>query len=1691
MTNGNNGVSSGASNGGSLNNKPKKTFQQEVNDTINELNKLKSEISSSNLKLLEYSRKIDKVQMSIRALSEAASKINKPGLNKLQQMADSLSKLAGAISIMSKQNNITKGGVISELDRVTEAIEKLNKVELKTTHIEEATEAFNELSKALSKVNKKSNVSINVSGVSGGGYNVSGNVARAHTGKNHHPAYIKLIEEQISYEQALAKAERKAKEADDKAQESEFLAIEAKKANNELQQLRKIGEIDKKYNAYEIAKGKFEYSDKGTVNEQSSKKEMLVAERELKIAEEGLVQLKNEYEAIDTHTLEDMNEAIYKVRDASKEVVRGIRETFTELIKETYKAAQEIREENKFNKDKAADQKRIDKQNRKYKEHMYNDLFGPIVEAEEQKAKKEAEDAKKKAAQKNEEFIKNSHKMHAYGLESRRLTDYDSAEYKDAQSRLSKQYAAEAKEAADEEAEIAKYLEKISRDNKKANELVWKSFLKEKEAWDKQEDTRLGKKHLAEASDAAKQRQEEFNKKSHSIHAVEQGRNRFTDYNSAEYKDAQSRLSKQYAAEAKEAATAQAEVDKSLDKETTRIQKEQNKQWNKFNKEQEKYEGNQRKAREKAAADKHKAEEKDRNDQEKLFKHIEARKKANEKKQLDKREEIEEKNRDLELAYVEYSNTKTGSEEEQKKLRKVYRAEEAKKIAEQELNELSELHDAIDKALSMEEIDDAVKRINENGEKLRESIINSYIEPISNTHIEEAKIRNNKQNKSDNADKEVDKIKNRINSISNQINDIQTDITPLFARALETDTESSEYAKLNRRILDKELVQGVLKEELESLHKQLLAYKIINDEIERAARLENIRKDTVKKRAEIEENYSNKISYWTKEINERLDAEKKANEQSKEKDRAYRDRQRADKIYSKSKVTAAKREGINSRIQSGKDRDAYDAANKVNNIGKNARQEALLRLAKSKSIISPQLLEDMISIAGEDFAKKFKLTNDDGKSLARLKAEENLINENFKAQLRRIDDEHRTEVNDIYNRSDIGDEEKSYMIRKSNTKADKARSKLNNERVKALGANNKAMAQVAGKIVKGTIALTATIKIMKALEKIYRFSLEQAIESAKIEANLNKLGDNRDITLSESIAINKQNIDNNFKSLKRAIGSWFDPLTNAVSSITSKILIHLDKIDNSDEKNAPDAARGYYLNGKYIRPDESEINAAQATVYGKAREQGFLEEDVKRLTKNIERLGKSIQKVNSNLSYSDMMNIASDIVLNGSSAGSEYGYVADDQTLSAYVAEKFNIDMAHTKMTDAMKTKLRLDWLSHLNSIQSIEDRQKEINSYKKLGAIIESTSDQLFDFQEVQTMDASLFDIPDIEADGIFRIDGQDTDLLVNTADGIKDLTNEAEAAQTPIHQLGLYQNELTGQWILATDEWYNSLDPAMQAYITKVYDGIEALAIWAHMNNLTGDQVADIAKDMGATDDEAEEAKNMTNGLNENANLTPESSKQDVDDAVKTVQNIPKKTSYLEQLNNMSTGEQFMTYLKGDLLGWFFPEEKEIMNGYWEEVEKSGGVVQDLLHGANEFVNELTYAVGAAAAALSVEGILTGGTTAAATAPLALPPATAPLALPPMTYSGGITTKAQIRSLSENDMAEAIIPLETSEGVNYLASAMRAAGLNSGGNGVNIENFNFNSDYVFTQNKASLRQFAKEMDNELSTLHKERGSQ
>lgn len=437
----------------------------------------------------------------------------------------------------------------------------------------------------------------------------------------------------------------------------------------------------------------------------------------------------------------------------------------------------------------------------------------------------------------------------------------------------------------------------------------------------------------------------------------------------------------------------------------------------------------------------------------------------------------------------------------------------------------------------------------------------------------------------------------------------------------------------------------------------------------------------------------------------------------------------------------------------------------------------------------------------------------------------------------------------------------------------------------------------------------------------------------------------------------------------------------------------------------------------------------------------------------------------------------SDAWLNGSDAAKEYGVVVDDQVLAGYMASK-GVDIVNTEISDAMKQYYRYQLMLEQASASNSDYMQDQINDWKELGMMIDKTKGKLFAFDEVIQLSAMDTTIPDVGTPDVSFPGGESGSGGVAEDPTFGDAVNNLSQSMLPIllSLLALAAPGLLKELLkIPFDKTESALD-----ILNKVLDIIPEQGFDMLVNpKLNEESLLDIANKLNTVDGV------RTIDIGVNADTTQ------LDDLLYKINSIPSTRSlnlsvfadtaplvyFLNELNSIPNTKVVKTSVYTDitpliylikLLNMLPPEVnigintyvpgfnllyttldilREIQGNWYANVdisvsglniiEKAYNTLRSLYSWVSSLFGKIsrytsggsTSGVGAGRYTSEIEsgGASRGGGAGRYFA------------------DGGIGTREiHNATLFEDNKKEAVIPLETSAGIQYLSDALREAGLN-----------------------------------------------
>lgn len=893
---------------------------------------------------------------------------------------------------------------------------------------------------------------------------------------------------------------------------------------------------------------------------------------------------------------------------------------------------------------------------------------------------------------------------------------------------------------------------------------------------------------------------------------------------------------------------------------------------------------------------------------------------------------------------------------------------------------------------------------------------------------------------------------------------------------------------------------------------------------------------------------------------------------------------RAQRIAEENKARAAiahaKRNLISQRTEARLQKKLTDAQNKLEYDKTHAKSNAISRLVQTTFGSNSPVLQDLVEasgILGKDF-ESVRVLRD---KRATIESEYNLENKKIDneeidrtqqiryaglsaEQKRMIDDKDTPEDvrKSILESADSSAEVEENLKNLGKEMAEK-RTKLNTETSEKLIANeeaiNKASLKAAGTLAQFVVAL----KILKvSVEAIWKASKKAAQSNTEMAASLKSMGASASEINSDSIKYFTNELKNSgqrLKSIGRDLGEmlggaaagWsilIDEVLKGIEWITDKLAklpgfanagIQADSKDSINYATsiltniASKLDKGINVNGIEVKVDKEVAYKALNSTFGMSKTQGFDNASSANLASLVSGMAAKIQ-ANYGVDYTTASKQVSEAIFSGSNSASAYGIVIDDQVLAGYAALEKELDIVNVQYTDAYKSALRYEMAEQMMSKGNSKEMQDKIKKWKQLGDVIQTASGQLFDFQEVQSIEAKDFTIPEISATGNIVADAENLtdlnkklsetgELWVHTGKGLMTFQEALLHVNGDLSQFKLYMNTATGEMILATSDYLPSLTDAEQALHTEVGNGVVAIAMYANYLKLSKDRLLKLGEEAGLTNDQLnaladaydkvavlhidysdlEEARQAAAKLNRElakggwtpgGNVARPGSGSKADKMSKYDPHIQK---YVRQGYKFADGSTiddigFGTWLNGTF-NPFSKVDREKVDTQRAFTKAADGIGGDILVGAEKGVNALAKITAGVAAGQGF-GLLKGvdaigtGINALNAYGAGVPMSSAPLLLGHA--DGGLSFKDHVARVSEGNSKEVILPVSSQETIDTMAQVLQKTGLTGQGQGVTVESVNLTLEGVnMVDDPRVARRLAETVYENISIIQRERG--
>ena len=189
----------------------------------------------------------------------------------------------------------------------------------------------------------------------------------------------------------------------------------------------------------------------------------------------------------------------------------------------------------------------------------------------------------------------------------------------------------------------------------------------------------------------------------------------------------------------------------------------------------------------------------------------------------------------------------------------------------------------------------------------------------------------------------------------------------------------------------------------------------------------------------------------------------------------------------------------------------------------------------------------------------------------------------------------------------------------------------------------------------------------------------------------------------------------------------------------------LERGNNESQNILIDYANG--LLAKNGTPTDQSMSILNDIVTG-GKQLGFSNNSSAYLGTNIYDMALEAQK-KYGISAQDIAPLITKSIMSGDNSASQFGLNLSDDVLKGWLMQEKGIDAVNTQMSEAKLSAYRLELAQlEMNQVGS-DSLQKQISQWKQYGSLIESTKNQLFSFDEVITMQANDFSIPELGVDG------------------------------------------------------------------------------------------------------------------------------------------------------------------------------------------------------------------------------------------------------------------------------------------------------------------------------------------------------
>jgi hypothetical protein len=487
------------------------------------------------------------------------------------------------------------------------------------------------------------------------------------------------------------------------------------------------------------------------------------------------------------------------------------------------------------------------------------------------------------------------------------------------------------------------------------------------------------------------------------------------------------------------------------------------------------------------------------------------------------------------------------------------------------------------------------------------------------------------------------------------------------------------------------------------------------------------------------------------------------------------------------------------------------------------------------------------------------------------------------------------------------------------------------------------------------------------------------------------------------------------------------------------------------------------IDASYKGENKVDATLSTADISTRLRESGYDLDSAEHMASITRQIGKNVANIFGEKDQEDTIKKIADAWIDGSNAAAKYGAIVDDNTLAGYMASQ-GVDIVNVEITDAMKQYYRLQLLQTELAQSDSRIRQKQIQDWKKLGLMMDSTKQKLFSFDEVIQLSAQDYNIPVVDSDGNPVSGDKLDDKIIGNKVPLEPKLDPDKVADCRAKLDELCKNRSIG-----------------------IDVGINNPEIIKELRNEFGkDIVANVKLRVSKetlADAEAEEQNNymesyFQNAVEESMLQAGTNSNRILIDRTSTNANAVPITSRAGGFDISSARvSRYEDALKeADAISGY-----DIMNT--SESERLKGLL-----------TLITMPAVAANASSALGKIFSGGAASAVASSAMSGNKVVDISSYFMNKAsgfagGGIGTKESLIHAFEGNHAEAVIPLETQAGIDYLANAMREANTNQGTNGGNNIEISLNVGTLIADNEEQIDKMTRMISDRLGILLNDRG--